>query len=295
MPSIQVTGTLVDPITGPESNAEIKITSQLNYGQTTKYSGSQSSTDENGDYDFPLVYGRHLLAIKYDDSMVFRNLGTVSVSEELSSPIDINTLLLSASTDPDPELVNQLQILASQAALSAAEALASEQAAELSAAAFNKRFVQSTLDFINNGNDQTYAAGDRVQFNEDIPGSNSGGGVYIKTGNTGATSQTPMQLNSPDSFTDPNGDEYVFADNQLVLNRGQTPWFYGFGLEGDGAYQLIEGVWRNVTNGPINISYNAVTQDTVIKNGYSGSSINPEISENVTVEVQELAEWLILQ
>ncbi|MBY7923704.1 prophage tail fiber N-terminal domain-containing protein [Vibrio fluvialis] len=129
MPSVQVTGVLESPSTVVEANAEIKIVSQLDYGRTTRYSQSDPIfTDASGNYDFQLVYGKHLIAIKYDGSSVFSNLGTVSVSDELPATIDLITLLATSSTDPDPVLVTQLQQIAAEAAQSASEA--SESASE---------------------------------------------------------------------------------------------------------------------------------------------------------------------
>lgn len=131
--TIQVKGSLVAPITGAQANAEIKIVSKINYGQTTKNSVSTIETSSTGAYDFPLVKGKHLIAVKYSGSSIFTSLGTVSVGDDSPSPIDLITLLASFNTEPDPILVNQLQIIAAQASTSAQ--LAAQKASESSDAA----------------------------------------------------------------------------------------------------------------------------------------------------------------
>lgn len=131
--TIQVKGSLLAPITGAQANAEIKIVSKINYGQTTKNSVSTTVTSSTGAYDFPLVNGNHLIAVKYSGASIFTNLGTVSVGDDSPSQIDLITLLASFNTEPDPILVNQLQIIAGQAAESAQ--LATQKASESSEAA----------------------------------------------------------------------------------------------------------------------------------------------------------------
>ncbi|MCO7020281.1 hypothetical protein [Vibrio paracholerae] len=134
MPSIQVTGVLEDPITGVESDAEIRIISKINYGQTTKNSDSITVLSSSGVYDFQLVYGKHLIAVKSKDSQVFTNIGTVVVGEGSPSPIDIITLIATSSEEPDPILITQLQLIAAEAAASADEAAQSALNAAQSAA-----------------------------------------------------------------------------------------------------------------------------------------------------------------
>ncbi|MBY7952284.1 hypothetical protein KW491_06430 [Vibrio fluvialis] len=133
MPSIQVTGVLEDPITGVESDAEIRIISKINYGQTTKNSDSITVLSSSGVYDFQLVYGKHLIAVKSKDSQVFTNIGTVVVGEGSPSPIDIITLIATSSEEPDPILITQLQLIAAEASESAAKASVDADRAESAA------------------------------------------------------------------------------------------------------------------------------------------------------------------
>ncbi|MCG6350635.1 hypothetical protein [Vibrio fluvialis] len=157
MPSIQVTGVLEDPITGVESDAEIRIISKINYGQTTKNSDSITVLSSSGVYDFQLVYGKHLIAVKSKDSQVFTNIGTVVVGEGSPSPIDIITLIATSNEEPDPILITQLQLIAAEAAASAAEAAQSElNAANSEAAAAQSEANASQSE--SNANDSALSA-----------------------------------------------------------------------------------------------------------------------------------------
>ncbi|EKO3964592.1 hypothetical protein EI372_07865 [Vibrio fluvialis] len=152
MPSIQVTGVLEDPITGVESDAEIRIISKINYGQTTKNSDSIAVLSSSGVYDFQLVYGKHLIAVKSKDSQVFTNIGTVVVGEGSPSPIDIITLIATSSEEPDPILITQLQLIAAEAAASADEAAQSALNAADSATAAAQSEADAYLSASNANN-----------------------------------------------------------------------------------------------------------------------------------------------
>lgn len=126
MPSIQVTGILEDPSSGVESDAELRIISKINYGKTTKNADALVVLSPAGEYDFQLVHGKHLFAVKSKGAQAFTNIGTVVVGEGSPSPIDIITLIATSNEEPDPILITQLQLIAAEAAASAAEAAQSE-------------------------------------------------------------------------------------------------------------------------------------------------------------------------
>lgn len=111
MPSIQVTGQLVDPTKGVEGSADIRIASVINYGQTTKKSISHKSTDASGNYDFQLVYGKHLIFIKYEDERIYIPIGYAVVSDSTPDPIDLIQLINLSDENPPSELVTELQQL----------------------------------------------------------------------------------------------------------------------------------------------------------------------------------------
>lgn len=157
MPSIQVTGVLEDPITGVESDAEIRIISKINYGQTTKNSDSITVLSSSGVYDFQLVYGKHLIAVKSKDSQVFTNIGTVVVGEGSPSPIDIITLIATSSEEPDPILITQLQLIAAEAAASADSAAQSEANAAQSESNANDSALSASTSETNAANSASSA------------------------------------------------------------------------------------------------------------------------------------------
>ncbi len=111
MPSIQVTGQLVDPTTGVESSADIRIASLINYGQTTKKSISHKSTDASGNYDFQLVYGKHLIFVKYEDERIYIPIGYAVVGDSTPDPVDLIQLINLSDENPPSELVTELQQL----------------------------------------------------------------------------------------------------------------------------------------------------------------------------------------
>lgn len=111
MPSIQVTGQLFDPTTGVEGSADIRIASVINYGQTTKKSISHKSTDASGNYDFQLVYGKHLIFVKYEDERIYIPIGYAVVGDSTPDPIDIIQLINLSDENPPSELVTELQQL----------------------------------------------------------------------------------------------------------------------------------------------------------------------------------------
>ncbi|QGZ13277.1 tail fiber protein [Vibrio phage NF] len=111
MPSIQVTGQLVDPTTGVEGSADIRIASLINYGQTTKKSISHKSTDSSGNYDFQLVYGKHLIFVKYEDERIYIPIGYAVVGDSTPDPIDLIQLTNLSDENPPSELVTELQKL----------------------------------------------------------------------------------------------------------------------------------------------------------------------------------------
>lgn len=111
MPSIQVTGQLVDPTTGVEGSADIRIASVINYGQTTKKSISHKSTDASGNYDFQLVHGKHLIFVKYEDERIYIPIGYAVVSDSAPDPIDLIQLINLSDENPPSELVTELQQL----------------------------------------------------------------------------------------------------------------------------------------------------------------------------------------
>jgi len=133
MPSIQVTGQLVDPTTGVEGSAEIRITSLINYGKTTKKSSVTVFTDAVGNYDFSLVEGKHMFHVKYSGEYVFTNIGTAIVGEGSPTPVDIITIIETSSGEVDQIVISQLQQIAAEAAASAGEALDSKNDAAQSA------------------------------------------------------------------------------------------------------------------------------------------------------------------
>ncbi len=152
MSSIRVVGTLEDPTEGVGSNAEIRIVSRIPFGSTTKGFNKSEVTDASGNYDFQLVYGQHLIAIKYENTSTYVTQGTVSVGDGSPIEIDLISLLLLSSTEPTPDLVNQLQEIAADAASSASEAeqykndaqtSASEAAASAITAASNAAYIQA--------------------------------------------------------------------------------------------------------------------------------------------------------
>ncbi|EKO3443700.1 carboxypeptidase regulatory-like domain-containing protein [Vibrio fluvialis] len=152
MSSIRVVGTLEDPTEGVGSNAEIRIVSRIPFGSTTKGFNKSEVTDASGNYDFKLVYGQHLIAIKYENTSTYVTQGTVSVGDGSPAEIDLISLLLLSSTEPTPDLVNQLQEIAAEAASSASEAeqykndaqtSASEAAASAITAASNAAYIQA--------------------------------------------------------------------------------------------------------------------------------------------------------
>lgn len=111
MPSIQVTGQLVDPTTGVEGSADIRIASVINYGQTTKKSISHKSTDASGNYGFQLVYGKHLIFVKYEDERIYIPIGYAVVGDSTPDPIDLIQLINLSDENPPSELVTELQQL----------------------------------------------------------------------------------------------------------------------------------------------------------------------------------------
>ncbi|MCG6228708.1 carboxypeptidase-like regulatory domain-containing protein [Vibrio furnissii] len=152
MSSIRVVGTLEDPTEGVGANAEIRIVSRIPFGSTTKGFNKSEVTDASGNYDFQLVYGQHLIAIKYENTSTYVTQGTVSVGDGSPVEIDLISLLLLSSTEPTPDLVNQLQEIAADAASSAGEAeqykndaqtSASEAAASAITAASNAAYIQA--------------------------------------------------------------------------------------------------------------------------------------------------------
>lgn len=152
MSSIRVVGTLEDPTEGVGANAEIRIVSRIPFGSTTKGFNKSEVTDASGNYDFQLVYGQHLIAIKYENTSTYVTQGTVSVGDGSPIEIDMISLLLLSSTEPTPDLVNQLQEIAADAASSAGEAeqykndaqtSASEAAASAITAASNAAYIQA--------------------------------------------------------------------------------------------------------------------------------------------------------
>lgn len=152
MSSIRVVGTLEDPTEGVGSNAEIRIVSIIPFGSTTKGFNKSEVTDASGNYDFQLVYGQHLIAIKYENTSTYVTQGTVSVGDGSPIEIDLISLLLLSSTEPTPDLVNQLQEISADAASSAgeaeqykndAQASASEAAASAITAASNAAYIQA--------------------------------------------------------------------------------------------------------------------------------------------------------
>ncbi|WP_254413713.1 carboxypeptidase-like regulatory domain-containing protein [Vibrio furnissii] len=152
MSSIRVVGTLEDPTEGVGANAEIRIVSRIPFGSTTKGFNKSEVTDASGNYDFQLVYGQHLIAIKYENTSTYVTQGTVSVGDGSPIEIDLISLLLLSSTEPTPDLVNQLQEIAADAASSAGEAeqykndaqtSASEAAASAITAASNAAYIQA--------------------------------------------------------------------------------------------------------------------------------------------------------
>lgn len=152
MSSIRVVGTLEDPTEGVGANAEIRIVSRIPFGSTTKGFNKSEVTDASGNYDFQLVYGQHLIAIKYENTSTYVTQGTVSVGDGSPVEIDLISLLLLSSTEPTPDLVNQLQEIAAEAASSAGEAeqykndaqtSASEAAASAITAASNAAYIQA--------------------------------------------------------------------------------------------------------------------------------------------------------
>jgi len=167
MPSIQVTGVLEDPITGVESDAEIRIISKINYGQTTKNSDSIAVLSSSGVYDFQLVYGKHLIAVKSKDSQVFTNIGTVVVGEGSPSPIDIITLIATSNEEPDPILITQLQLIAAEAAASAAASEISNQesAAYAASTASDKAAIELIGDQVESARSEVEANAATVQTN----------------------------------------------------------------------------------------------------------------------------------
>ncbi|QIW88992.1 hypothetical protein phiV208_58 [Vibrio phage phiV208] len=111
MPSIQVTGQLVDPTTGVEGSADIRIASVINYGQTTKKSISHKSTDASGNYDFQLVYGKHLILVKFDGEQIYNRIGCAVVGDSTPDPIELIQLINLSDENPPSELVTELQQL----------------------------------------------------------------------------------------------------------------------------------------------------------------------------------------
>ncbi|MCG6367018.1 hypothetical protein [Vibrio fluvialis] len=122
MSSIRVVGKLEGPTEGVGASAEIRIVSRIPFGSTTKGFNKSEVTDANGNYDFQLVYGQHLIAIKYENTITYVTQGTVSVGDGSPVEVDLISLLLLSSTEPTPDLVNQLQEIAAEAAASASEA-----------------------------------------------------------------------------------------------------------------------------------------------------------------------------
>lgn len=152
MSSIRVVGILEDPTEGVVANAEIRIVSRIPFGSTTKGFNKSEVTDASGNYDFQLVYGQHLIAVKYENTSTYVTQGTVSVGGGSPVEIDLISLLLLSSTEPTPDLVNQLQEIAAEAASSASEAeqykndaqtSASEAAASAITAASNAAYIQA--------------------------------------------------------------------------------------------------------------------------------------------------------
>lgn len=111
MPSIQVTGQLVDPTTGVEGSADIRIASLINYGHTTKKSISHKSTDASGNYDFQLVYGKHLILVKFDGEQIYNRIGYAVVGDITPDPIDLIQLINLSDENPPSELTTELQQL----------------------------------------------------------------------------------------------------------------------------------------------------------------------------------------
>lgn len=111
MPSIQVTGQLVDPTTGVEGSADIRIASLINYGQTTKKSISHKSTDASGNYDFQLVYGKHLILVKFKGERIYNKVGYAVVGDSTPDPVDLIQLINLSDENPPSELVTELQQL----------------------------------------------------------------------------------------------------------------------------------------------------------------------------------------
>ncbi|HGF7373687.1 TPA: hypothetical protein AB5C23_001313 [Vibrio cholerae] len=194
MPSIQVTGVLEDPTTGVESDAELLIISKINYGKTTKKANRLVVLSSAGEYDFQLVHGKHLFAVKSKGAQAFTNIGTVVVGEGSPSPIDIITLITTSNEEPDPILITQLQLIAAEAAVSAAEAAQSELNAANSATAAAQSEVNAAKSE-SNANDSALSAS-----TSETNAANSASGA--QTSATNAAQSETNAANSASSASD---------------------------------------------------------------------------------------------
>lgn len=114
MNTINVKGPLLNPANQVSPNTPIRLTSVLGYGDTLLSSTAVVTSDGAGNYDFSLVYGTHMIEVRFEDKYI--KLGTCIVSSGIG-PLTINELLVS-STPILPEYVATVL----QAAVDAREA-----------------------------------------------------------------------------------------------------------------------------------------------------------------------------
>ena len=103
MPSVNLTGVLVNPQGDPDAGAIVKFTLQTTTGETIKYSRSELIVPPNGAYDIDIVYG--ILRVDYVSDFTKRFVSTVIVNGDTTA-----TTLPELLNESVPETNVQLRV-----------------------------------------------------------------------------------------------------------------------------------------------------------------------------------------
>lgn len=98
--AIQLIGQLELPLQGPSAKTEIRFTCTSGSGPVLKTAPQIFKCDAEGNYDFFLNYGMYVIEVLYSSQWNF--LGHVNVTDTITSPTDINTLLEEAAVPIPP-------------------------------------------------------------------------------------------------------------------------------------------------------------------------------------------------
>lgn len=104
--TIQVTGVLRTPTGAPLPNIDIRIISVIGSLLVLEGAFVIHTTDDAGNYDFPLEDGQYLIDVQYDDEAIIA--GSSIVNEGTPTPVNLSELFL-YTTPLDPQQVIDLQ------------------------------------------------------------------------------------------------------------------------------------------------------------------------------------------